>query len=170
VIDVALALVVVVAVVGAAVGLRELYLRLDRPGGIACSLRVRDGHTPGVGAVFRTGYLGPEPERLLWRRLVWPGPHVPLPRDGVLLDEGRRAVRGERWTVPATFVIVPVTLADGAVLELALPRRRVAQLAALLEGRTASTGLRAARRRAGESRTRGFWAGPREPGAGRPRR
>ena len=111
------------AAAGAAIGIRHLYLRLDRPGGIDVlaarrpRARARDsarGSTPATP--------GPQMQDLLWRRLAWPGPggrRSPSPRSGSTASG--RPCRGERWRVPASFSIVPVELDDGVVLELAAP-------------------------------------------------
>ena len=122
----------VVAMVGAAIGGRHLYFRLDRPGGFECSLRVTHGQVLGLGSTFRAGYAGPEIPVLLWRRIAWPGEAVRIPVRCIRIDQARRPASGERLRVPATFSVLPVELADGTTLELALPRRRVPRLVALL--------------------------------------
>ena len=125
-----------VAAAGAAIGIRHLYLRLDRPGGVTCSLRVAHGDAAGTRA--------PVPRRLRrtadaatcsgagWRG---PGPGIVFPVDR---DPGRPRTaarcRGERWRVPASFSVLPVELADGVVLELAVPRHRLRKLVALIDG------------------------------------
>jgi hypothetical protein len=122
----------VLALFGLVVGTRHLYLRVDRPGGFDCSLRVVDGEVPGLGPTFRAGYAGPEPTRLRWRRVAWPGPSVVLPLHGIALDQARSPRSGERRSVPARFMVVPFVADDGTTLELALPRRRLRRLVDLL--------------------------------------
>jgi hypothetical protein len=129
--------VIVGALVGAAllgllIGGRHLYLRLDRPGGFECSLRVRTGEVDGLGAKFRAGYAGPEPGTLFWRRIARPGPGVRFPAVACRIDRARRPVRGERLAVPATFSIIPVEIDSDTTLELALPHRRLRRLVGLL--------------------------------------
>ncbi len=133
--SVVLVVVVFVAVTGAAVGIRHLYLRMDRPGGITCSLRVAHGSLPGLGPGFHAGWAGPQMRDLLWRRVAWPGPGIVFPLDAIRLDRERRPQPGERWRVPASFGILPVELADGVVLELAVPRHRLRRLVDLIERR-----------------------------------
>lgn len=123
---------VILTTIGLLVGGRHLYLRLDRPGGFECSLRVVRGKIPGLGARFRAGYAGPEVTRLYWRRIARPGPKVRFPIDAVRINEGRRPRTGERLAVPATFTIIPVEIDDDTALELALPSRHVKRLIALL--------------------------------------
>jgi hypothetical protein len=130
-----LVVVVLVTAVGAAIGIRHLYLRMDRPGGITCSLRVARGTLPGLGSGFHAGWAGPQMRDLLWRRVAWPGPGIVFPLDAIRLDRERRPQPGERWRVPASFGILPVELADGVVLELAVPRHRLRRLVDLIEGR-----------------------------------
>ncbi len=122
------------ALAGALMGGRHLYLRMDRPHGITCSLRVARGDLPGLGSRFRAGYAGPELDRMLWRRVAWPTPAVRFPIAGIRLDRERRPAVGERLALPASFSVVPVECADGLVLELAFPRRKLRQVAALLGG------------------------------------
>lgn len=118
--------------IGLVVGGRHLYLRLDRPGGFECSLRIVSGDVPGLGAKFRAGYAGPEVARLYWRRIARPGARVRFPLDAVRINEGRRPRMGERLAIPATFTIIPVEIDDDTTLELALPSRHVKRLIALL--------------------------------------
>lgn len=129
-----LGLLILAAAAGAVTGLRHLYLRLDRPRGFSCSLRVVHGTAPGLGSRFHAGYAGPEMDQLLWRRIAWPDPAMRFPTAAIRLDNDRRPARGERLGVPASFSIVPVELPDGVVLELALPRSRRRRVVALLEG------------------------------------
>ena len=124
--------VAVIGLFGAVIGARHLYFRLDRPGGFECSLRVTHGQVLGLGPVFRAGYAGPEMQILLWRRIAWPGEGVRIPVLCIRIDQARRPAPGERLRIPATFSVMPIELADGTTLELALPRRRVARLVALL--------------------------------------
>lgn len=132
--SVVLAVLVLAAVAGAAMGIRHVYLRLDRPGGVTCSLRVARGELSGLGPRFRAGYAGPQMRELLWRRLAWPGQSVTFPLDAIRVDRERPPARGELWQVPPSFSILPVDLADGVVLELAVPRHRLRRLVALLQG------------------------------------
>ena len=128
-----LAAVLLAAVAGSTLGLRHVYLRLDRPGGLNCSLRVVHGHVPGLGPQFHSGYAGPEMGQLMWRRIAWPDPAVRFPLGAVRLDHDRRPRRGERLGIPASFSIVPVELPDGVVLELAVPRTGRQRIVKLLE-------------------------------------
>jgi hypothetical protein len=129
-----LVLILLAALAGVVIGSRHLYLRLDRPGGLNCSLRVVHGEVPGVGPRFRAGYAGPEMDRLMWRRVAWPDPAVRFPLAAVRLDLARRPQRGERLGVPASFSIVPVELPDGVRLDLAVPRAGLRRMVKLLEG------------------------------------
>ncbi|MGZ4678145.1 MAG: DUF2550 family protein [Acidimicrobiia bacterium] len=122
------------AILGAAMGLRHLYLRLDRPRGVSCSLRVAHGEHPGLGSKFHAGYAGPEMDRLLWRRIAWPDPPVRFPVARIRVDRERRPAPSERLALPASFSIVPVELDDGVELELALSRHRLHRIVALLDG------------------------------------
>jgi hypothetical protein len=133
-VSVALVVVVLVALAGAATGLRHIYLRMDRPGGVTCSLRVAQGTLPGLGPRFHAGYAGPQMRDLLWRRVAWPGAGIVFPLEAIRLDRERPPLPGERWRVPASFGILPVELADGVVLELAVPRHRLRRLVALIDG------------------------------------
>jgi hypothetical protein len=132
--SVALVVVLFLAAVGAALGGRHLYLRLDRPGGITCSLRVVEGSMPGLGPRFLAGYAGPQMREMLWRRIAWPTPGVTFPLTAIRMDRERRPERHERWRVPASFGIMPVELDDGVVLELAVSRLRFRHLVRLLDG------------------------------------
>ena len=135
-----LAILIAVAALGLAgafIGGRHLYLRLDRPGGFECSLRVVRGELPGIGSKFRAGYAGPEPGQLFWRRVARPGPGVRVPLDACRVDQAHRARRGERLAVPSTFSIIPVEIDPDTVLELALPDRKIRKLVGLL-GNTGS--------------------------------
>jgi hypothetical protein len=132
--SVVLALVLLAGISGAAMGIRHLYLRLDRPGGVTCSLRVVHGELSGLGARFHAGYAGPQMRELLWRRVAWPGPGIVFPLDAIRVDRERPPARGERWQVPASFSIMPVDLPDGVVLELAVPRHRLRRLVSLIGG------------------------------------
>ena len=125
----------ILTMIGLVVGGRHLYLRLDRPGGFECSLRVVRGDVPGLGAKFRAGYAGPEVARLYWRRIARPGPKVRFPLECVVIDEGRRPRMGERLAIPATFTIIPVEIDDDTTVELALPSRRLKRLIMLLSQR-----------------------------------
>jgi hypothetical protein len=132
-VSILLVLVVLVGVSGAAMGIRHLYLRLDRPGGVTCSLRVARGSLPGLGPRFHAGYAGPQMRDLLWRRVAWPGPGIVFPIGAIRVDRERAPVRGERWRVPPSFSVLPVELADGVVLELAVPRYRLRKVVALID-------------------------------------
>jgi hypothetical protein len=127
--------VLLLAVIGTAIGGRHLYLRLDRPGGITCSLRVAQGSLPGLGPGFHAGYAGPQMRDLFWRRIAWPSPGVVFPIEAIRIDRERRPAPGERWRVPASFSVMPVELDDGVVLEIAVPRHRLRRLIAILDGR-----------------------------------
>lgn len=122
----------ILTTIGLVVGGRHLYLRLDRPGGFECSLRVVRGEIPGLGARFRAGYAGPEVQLLSWRRIARPGAKVRFPLDAVRINEGRRPRMGERLAIPATFTIIPVALDENTALELALPSRHLKRLITLL--------------------------------------
>ncbi len=129
----AIGVIGLVAVGGAVIGVRHLYLRADRPGGFDCSLRVVEGSVDGLSARFRAGYAGPELDRLRWRRIARPGPAVVLPPKGIVLDGARSPRAGERRSIPARFVIVPLDMDDRTRLELALSRRKFARLVDLLQ-------------------------------------
>ena len=124
--------VALLAIAGFAIGGRHLYLRLDRPGGFECSLRVMRGEVPGLGPKFVAGYAGPEMRQLLWRRIAWPGAKVRLPIAAIRVDQRRRPRSGERLAIPASFSVIPVELDEHTALELAMPSRRIAKLVARL--------------------------------------
>ena len=124
--------VAVVAVAGLFTSGRHLYLRLDRPGGFECSVRVVRGELPGISSKFRAGYAGPEPGLLFWRRVARPGPGVRIPLGACRVDQARRARRGERLSVPSTFSIIPVEFDPDTTLELALPDRKIRKLVGML--------------------------------------
>ena len=124
--------VAIAGLAGALIGGRHLYLRLDRPGGFECSLRVRRGYVAGLGPKFRAGYAGPEPGLLLWRCVARPGPSVRIPLMALRMDHMHRARRGERLAVPTTFSIIAVELDADTALELALPDRKVGRLVGML--------------------------------------
>jgi hypothetical protein len=132
----ALVALVTLAVAGALIGGRHLYLRLDRPGGVTCSLRVARGELPGLGPRFHAGYAGPQLADLLWRRIAWPGRGITFPVTAIRVDRARPPRAGERWSVPASFSVLPVELADGVVLELAVPRHKLRRIVALIGGGT----------------------------------
>ena len=130
-----IALLVVAASGGVALGVRHLYLRASRPQGFECSLRVADGEVPGLTRRFRAGYAGREMDGFVWRRLVWPSPAVRFPANAVRLDEERApGVRDHLLSVPASFAVVPVVLPDGPRIDLALARRKRGRVVAALGG------------------------------------
>jgi hypothetical protein len=135
-----LVVLIVVAGLGAATGIRHIYLRIDRPGGLTCSLRVTHGEMTGLGPRFLVGYAGPQMGALHWRRLAWPGPAVLFPMTKIRIDRERPPTPGERWRVPPSFSILPVDLADGVTLELAVPRRKLRRLVDLLGDGPGGTG------------------------------
>lgn len=124
--------VTIAGLAGAFIGGRHLYLRLDRPGGFECSLRVRRGHVPGLGPKFRAGYAGPEPGLLFWRCIARPGPSVRIPLLALRMDQIHRARGGERLAVPTTFSIIAVELDAHTALELAMPDRKIRRLVGML--------------------------------------
>jgi len=126
------AILVALAAAGLAMAVHHLYLRLDRPRGFECSLRLARGELAGLSTKFRAGYAGPEIRQLRWRRIAWPGPSVVFPATAVRVDQARRPRPGERLAIPATFSVIPVELDETTTLELALPTRRVPRLVALL--------------------------------------
>ena len=132
--SVALVAVVALAAAGAFIGGRHVYLRMDRPGGVTCSLRVARGELPGATPVFHSGYAGPQLGHLLWRRLAVPGPGIVFPATAIRFDRERPPLRGERWRVPPSFSVLPVELDGDVVLELALPRRKLMRLVGMLDG------------------------------------
>lgn len=122
-----------VALAAIGLGLRHLFLKLSRPGGFECSLRVRSGEVPGLTHRFRAGYAGREMDAFVWRRLVWPSPPVRFPAGAVRLDQERApSVKDHVLSVPSTFAVVAVELDDGVQLDLALSRRRRARIVAAL--------------------------------------
>ena len=133
--SVVLVVIVLTAVAGAAMGIRHLYLRMDRPGGMTCSLRVAQGSLSGLGPRFHAGYAGPQMRDLLWRRVAWPSAGIVFPLDAIRIDRERRPLPGERWRVPASFSVLPVELDGGVVLELAVPRHRLRRLVELIDRR-----------------------------------
>lgn len=126
--------ILVLGIVGLLIGGRHLYLRLDRPKGFECSLRVCHGTVAGLGPKFRAGYGGPEVEQLLWRRIAWPGPRVHIPIAGIRLGDARRPAARERPAIPASFTVIPIDLDVDTRIELALPTRRVTRLVGLIGG------------------------------------
>jgi len=134
-VSVVLVVILLAAAAGAAMGIRHLYLRMDRPGGMTCSLRVARGTLSGLGPRFHAGYAGPQMRDLLWRRVAWPGAGIVFPLDAIRIDRERRPLPGERWRVPASFSVLPVELDGGVVLELAVPRHRLRRLVELIDRR-----------------------------------
>ena len=132
--SIALVVVIAMAAAGAFVGGRHVYLRMDRPGGVTCSLRVARGELPGATPVFHSGYAGPQLGDLLWRRLAVPGPGIVFPATAIRFDRERPPRRGERWRVPPSFAVLPVELDDGVVLELAVHRHRLGRIVRLVDG------------------------------------
>jgi hypothetical protein len=130
---VVIGVIVLVAVGAAAVGLRHVFLKVSRPGGFECSLRVRDGEVAGLTHRFRAGYAGRELDVFVWRRMAWPSPAVRFPATAVRLDEERApSVRDHILSVPASFAVLAVELEDGTRLDLALARRRRERIIAAL--------------------------------------
>jgi hypothetical protein len=122
---VVLAVLVLAALAGGALGARHLWLRASRPRGFECSLRVRAGHMPGLSGRFRAGYAGRELDEFVWRRMLWPSPPVRFAATAVRLDEEHAPGRRDHLlSVPASFAVVPVVLDDGVALDLALARRK----------------------------------------------
>lgn len=133
--SVVLAAVFVLALAGAAIGMRHVFLRVSRPKGFECSLRVASGELPGLSRRFRSGYAGRELDGFVWRRMIWPSPAVRFPATAVRLDEEKApSVRDHVVSIPAHFAVVPVTLADGVRLDLALSRRKRDRVVAALGG------------------------------------
>jgi hypothetical protein len=121
------------AIGGAAVGLRHIFLKLSRPKGFECSLRIRSGEMDGLTKRFRAGYAGREMDTFVWRRMAWPSPPVRFPATAVRLDEERApSVRDHILSVPASFAVVAVELDDGTTIDLALARRRRERIIAAL--------------------------------------
>jgi hypothetical protein len=133
-VSVALVVLLALAAAGLLIGGRHVYLRLDRPGGVTCSLRVAHGVHPGLAATFHAGYAGPQLRELLWRRLAWPGRGIVFPITAIRFDRERPPLPRERLRVPASFSVLPVELDDGVVLELALPRHKLRRLVGLVDG------------------------------------
>jgi hypothetical protein len=133
--SVVLVLVILAAVGGLALGARHVFLRVARPRGFECSLRVAEGDVAGLSRRFRAGYAGRELDAFVWRRLVWPSPPVRFPATAVRLDEERApSVRDHLVSVPAHFAVVPVVLGDGVRIDLALSRRKRDRVVAALGG------------------------------------
>lgn len=134
-----LVVVAVAALAGLALGGRHVYLRASRPSGFDCSMRIAAGEVPGLTRRFRAGYAGREMNTFVWRRLSWPSAPVRFPAAGVHLDEERApGLRDHLISVPASFAVVPVTLADGCRIDLALPRRKRDRIIAALGSSPAS--------------------------------
>ncbi len=135
-----LSVIALAALAGLTLGVRHIYLHASRPRGFDCSLRIADGDVTGLTHRFRAGLRGPRDGRL---RLAAPGLAVRR-RSGsrrrrVRLDEERApGLRDHLISVPASFAVVPVTLADGSRIDLALPRRRRDRVVAALGPTTAS--------------------------------
>jgi hypothetical protein len=122
-----------VALAAVALGGRHLYLKVSRPRGFECSLRVAAGEVPGLSHRFRAGYAGREMDAFVWRRLAWPSPPVRFPATAVRLDEEwAPSVKDTVLSVPASFAVVKVHLEEGVDLDLALARRRRARIVAAL--------------------------------------
>jgi hypothetical protein len=122
-----------VAVVAAALASRHIFLKVSRPKGFECSLRVRSGDVAGLTNRFRAGYAGREMDVFVWRRMAWPSAPVRFPATSVRLDqEWAPSVRDHVLSVPATFSVVVVELDGDLRLELALPRRRMKRIIAAL--------------------------------------
>jgi hypothetical protein len=114
-------------------GGRHAYLKLSRPRGFECSLRIVTGEVPGLSHRFRAGYAGREMDAFVWRRLAWPSAPVRFPATAVRLDqEWAPSVKDTVLSVPASFAVVKVDLDDGVELDLALARRRRARIVAAL--------------------------------------
>lgn len=124
-----LGVALLVAVGGSVIGLRHLYLKLDRPGGFECSLRVSKGEVAGLTHRFRAGYAGRELDTFVWRRIAWPSPAVRFPATTVRMDHERApSVRDHLLSVPAHFAVFPVELTDDVTLDLAFARRKVSRI------------------------------------------
>jgi hypothetical protein len=125
--------VALIALSAVAIGLRHVYLKLARPGGFECSLRIAEGEMPGLSRRFRAGYAGREMDAFVWRRMAWPSAPVRFPATAIRLDEERApSVRDHIVSVPASFAVVVVALDDGTRLDLALARRRRSRIIAAL--------------------------------------
>lgn len=128
-----LGLLGLVTLAGLALGGRHLYLRVDRPGGFECSLRVVHGEIPGLTGRFRAGHAGRELDDFVWRRVAWPSPAVRFPAGAVRLDRERApSPRDHLLSVPAHFAILPVELPDGIRLDLALARGKLTKITTAL--------------------------------------
>jgi hypothetical protein len=128
-----LALVALVVVGAIVLGLRHVYLKVSRPRGFECSLRVASGEVPGLTHRFRAGYAGRELDDFVWRRMAWPSPPVRFPAAAVRLDEERApSVRDHIISVPATFAVVPVHIDTDIRIDLALARRKRNRIIAAL--------------------------------------
>ncbi len=121
-----------VAAAGAAVGLRHIYLKVSRPKGFECSLRIRTGEVDGLTKRFRAGYAGREVDSFVWRRMAWPSPPVRFPAAAVRLDDRAPSVRDHILSVPASFALMTIELDDGTQIDLALARRRRERIIAAL--------------------------------------
>jgi hypothetical protein len=112
---------------------RHIYLKVSRPRGFECSLRIVAGEVPGLSHRFRAGYAGREMDQFVWRRMAWPSPPVRFAATAVRLDqEWAPSVKDHLVSVPASFAVVRVDLGDGVELDLALARRRRARIVAAL--------------------------------------
>jgi hypothetical protein len=121
------------ALLAVLLGGRHVYLKVSRPRGFECSLRVVSGAVPGLTHRFRAGYAGREMDAFVWRRLAWPSPPVRFAASAVRLDqEWAPSVKDHVLSVPASFAVVKLQLDDGVELDLALARRRRARIVAAL--------------------------------------
>jgi hypothetical protein len=128
-----LVVIALVAVAAIALGLRHIFLKVSRPHGFECSLRIASGEMPGLTRRFRAGYAGREMDGFVWRRLVWPSAAVRFPATAVRLDEEwAPSVRDALVSVPASFSVVMVELDEDTHLHLALARRRRQRIVAAL--------------------------------------
>ena len=140
------ALVALAALAGIAIGGRHIYLKLDRPGGFECSLRVANGEVDGLTAKFRAGWAGREGDTFMWRRIAWPSPAIRFPATSIRLDDERApSVRDHLVSVPAHFSVVPVDLPDGVQLDLAFARRKLPRILAIVGGQGPAPRRRRAR-------------------------
>ena len=121
------------AVSAAALASRHIFLKVSRPKGFECSLRVRSGDVPGLTQRFRAGYAGREMDSFVWRRMAWPSAPVRFPATAVRLDqEWAPSVRDAVLSVPSTFSVVVIELDGDIHLDLALPRRKMKRIIAAL--------------------------------------
>lgn len=128
-----LVVVGLLAVAATVLVLRHIFLKVSRPGGFECSLRVERGEVPGLTHRFRAGYAGREMDGFVWRRLAWPSAAVRFPATAVRLDEEwAPSVRDALVSVPASFSVVMVELDDDTRIHLALARRRRQRIVAAL--------------------------------------